>query len=227
VRFEKVIDDVIAANPKQVEQYKSGKTAGARLPGGSGDEGIPWPGRCERRERPAQEQVGLGEKNHAECWRYRAGFQGADGFPVKSSTSPRTKASALCSISTRALTRRAAPLKPASFAIGDEIYRKRRYCDWCIARYNEGTGEVQRVKFGLNFTLLADAEKDIAILYGVLKEKNMYGKKVMGVERTTFLIGPDGKIEKIFNKVKAEGHAAEVLAAPVNRKQKRAASALF
>jgi len=68
-------------------------------------------------------------------------------------------------------------------------------------------------KFDLNFPLLADAEKEIAVIYGVLKEKNMYGKKVMGVERTTFVIGADGKIEKIFNKVKAEGHAAEVLAA--------------
>ncbi len=48
--------------------------------------------------------------------------------------------------------------------------------------------------------------------YGVVKEKNMYGKKVMGVARTTFIIGPDGKIEKIYDKVKAEGHAAAVLA---------------
>jgi peroxiredoxin Q/BCP len=45
----------------------------------------------------------------------------------------------------------------------------------------------------------------------VLKEKNMYGKKVMGIERTTFVIGADGEIEKIFAKVKAEGHAAQVL----------------
>src|SRR6266513_397488 len=45
------------------------------------------------------------------------------------------------------------------------------------------------------------------------KEKNMYGKKVMGIERTTFIIGPDGRIEKIYAKVKAKGHAAEVLAA--------------
>jgi peroxiredoxin len=46
---------------------------------------------------------------------------------------------------------------------------------------------------------------------GVYKEKNMYGKKVMGIERTTFVISPDGKIEKIYHKVKAKGHAAEVL----------------
>jgi thioredoxin-dependent peroxiredoxin len=66
-------------------------------------------------------------------------------------------------------------------------------------------------KFDLNFTLLADAEKEIANKYGVMKEKNMYGKKVMGVARTTFVI-ENGKIAKIFNNVKPEGHAAEVLA---------------
>jgi peroxiredoxin Q/BCP len=53
----------------------------------------------------------------------------------------------------------------------------------------------------------------VAVTYGVLKEKNMYGKKVMGIARTTFLIGEDGKIEKIFSNVKAEGHAAQVLSA--------------
>jgi peroxiredoxin len=48
--------------------------------------------------------------------------------------------------------------------------------------------------------------------YGVWKEKNMYGKKAMGIERSTFVIAPDGRIEKIYAKVKAKGHAAEVLA---------------
>ena len=68
-------------------------------------------------------------------------------------------------------------------------------------------------KFELPFTLLADEDKEVAQAYGVWKEKNMYGKKVMGIERTTFLIGADGKIEKIWPKVKAQGHAAEVLTA--------------
>jgi peroxiredoxin Q/BCP len=67
-------------------------------------------------------------------------------------------------------------------------------------------------KFSLPFSLLADADKKVAIAFEVLKEKNMYGKKVMGVVRTTFIIGPDGKIQHIFPKVKPEGHAAEVLA---------------
>ena len=67
-------------------------------------------------------------------------------------------------------------------------------------------------KYDLPFTLLADQDRAAAEAYGVYKEKNMYGKKVMGIERTTFVIGPDGKIEKIYQKVKAKGHAAEVLA---------------
>ena len=59
----------------------------------------------------------------------------------------------------------------------------------------------------LPFTLLADADRKVAIDYGVLVEKNMYGKKVKGIARTTFIIGPDGKIEHVFEKVKPDGHA--------------------
>lgn len=68
-------------------------------------------------------------------------------------------------------------------------------------------------KFGLPFTLLADPEHTAAEAFGVWKEKSMYGKKYMGVERTTFVIGPDGTVKKIFGKVKPAGHAAQVLAA--------------
>jgi len=67
-------------------------------------------------------------------------------------------------------------------------------------------------KYELPFTLLADEQKAAAEAYGVWKEKTMYGRKTMGIERTTFVISPDGKIEKIYGKVKAKGHAAEVLA---------------
>jgi thioredoxin-dependent peroxiredoxin len=68
-------------------------------------------------------------------------------------------------------------------------------------------------KFDLPFTLLADVEHKAAETYGVWKEKSMYGKKYMGIERTTFVIDAAGKIKKIFPKVKVEGHAEEVLAA--------------
>ena len=74
-------------------------------------------------------------------------------------------------------------------------------------------------KFSLPFMLLADAEKKIADQFGVGKEKNMYGKKVMGIARTTFVIGPDGKIKHIFNNVKPEGHAEQVLAYLLGQKK--------
>jgi len=60
---------------------------------------------------------------------------------------------------------------------------------------------------------LCDVDKTVAEAYGVWVEKSMYGKKYMGVERTTFVIDSEGVIKKIFPKVKIEGHVAEVLAA--------------
>ncbi len=70
-----------------------------------------------------------------------------------------------------------------------------------------------RAKYDLPYPLLADVNAEVCNLFGVLKEKNMYGKKVMGIERSTFVIAPDGTLAKVFEKVKPEGHADEVLAA--------------
>jgi len=67
-------------------------------------------------------------------------------------------------------------------------------------------------KFKLPFTLLADEDKKIVEAYGVWGEKSFMGKKYLGVHRVTFLIGPDGKIKKIWPQVKPDEHAAEVLA---------------
>jgi peroxiredoxin Q/BCP len=66
-------------------------------------------------------------------------------------------------------------------------------------------------KFNLNFPLLADADHAVSERYGVWQEKSMYGKKYMGVARTTFVIGKNGKISHVFEKVKPAGHEAEVL----------------
>jgi thioredoxin-dependent peroxiredoxin len=67
-------------------------------------------------------------------------------------------------------------------------------------------------KYDLPYTLLSDVDKKTCEAFGVIKEKNMYGRKVMGIARTTFVIGGDGKIMHVFEKVKPEGHAEEVLA---------------
>lgn len=68
-------------------------------------------------------------------------------------------------------------------------------------------------KFKLPFSLLSDEKKEVCEKYGVWQEKSMYGKKYMGVVRTTFVIDGTGKIKKIFPKVKVEGHNEEVMAA--------------
>lgn len=68
-------------------------------------------------------------------------------------------------------------------------------------------------KFDLNFPLLADSDKKMVEAFGVWKEKSMYGKKYMGIERTTFIIDENGKIAHIFPKVKVEQHYDEVLEA--------------
>ena len=68
-------------------------------------------------------------------------------------------------------------------------------------------------KHGLNYPLLADADHVVAEKYGVWQKKTNYGKSYMGIARTTYLIGPDGKVHKRWDKVKVDDHAAEVLEA--------------
>jgi len=67
-------------------------------------------------------------------------------------------------------------------------------------------------KYQLPFPLLSDADTKVQQAWGVWKEKVMYGKKVMGTERTTVIVGPDGKVEQVFPRVKVDGHVANVLA---------------
>ena len=68
-------------------------------------------------------------------------------------------------------------------------------------------------KYGLPYPLLSDTDTTVSQLYGVWKERNMYGRKFMGVNRETFLIDKDGVVRKVWPKVKADGHAQEVLEA--------------
>ncbi|MFB3788877.1 MAG: thioredoxin-dependent thiol peroxidase [bacterium] len=68
-------------------------------------------------------------------------------------------------------------------------------------------------KYELPFLLLSDEKEEVCNKYGVIQEKNMCGRKVMGIVRSTFVIGKDGKIKKIFRNVKVDGHTEQVLAA--------------
>ncbi len=80
-----------------------------------------------------------------------------------------------------------------------------------VSRDSMITHEKFKAKWALPFDLLSDADGHVCELYGILKEKNMYGKKSIGVERSTFLINEQGVITGIFRKVKAAGHARAVL----------------
>ena len=95
-----------------------------------------------------------------------------------------------------------------------DSYKKMQKTGVVLLGISPDTSKAQKKfqeKESLPFPLLADAEKKVAEAFGVMKEKNMYGKKVWGVARTTFVIGPDGKIQHIFENVKPDGHAEEVL----------------
>lgn len=70
-----------------------------------------------------------------------------------------------------------------------------------------------RTKHGLKVILASDADSDVTERYGAWQEKQMYGKSYMGIDRSTFLIGPDGKLKAVWRKVKVPGHVDEVLAA--------------
>ena len=74
-------------------------------------------------------------------------------------------------------------------------------------------------KHELNFPLLADEDHAVAEKYGVWKKKSLYGKSFMGVARTTFLIGPDGRVVRRWDDVKVDGHAEDVLAAVPPRRR--------
>ena len=80
-----------------------------------------------------------------------------------------------------------------------------------ISPNDSGSHKKFVAKYELPFTLIADPERTIIDLYGVWGEKNLYGRKYLGLHRTTFVINEDGTIEKVFRKPKNKAHAAEIL----------------
>jgi len=100
-----------------------------------------------------------------------------------------------------------------SFRDADDVYNSKGIKVFGVSTDDEKSHQKFISKFQLPFDLLADTDKSIVESYGVWGEKSMYGKKYMGTARKTFLIGEDGKIAKIFDKVNVEQHADEVLEA--------------
>jgi len=100
-----------------------------------------------------------------------------------------------------------------SFRDADDIYRKKNIRVLGVSTDSEKSHQKFISKFQLPFDLLADTDKKIVNDYGVWGEKSMYGKKYMGTARKTFLIGEDGNIVRIFDKVDVAAHADEVLEA--------------
>ena len=82
-----------------------------------------------------------------------------------------------------------------------------------VSRDSLKSHENFKAKMGFPFELISDADEKLCAQFGVIKMKNMYGKQVRGIERSTFLIGPDGKLVREWRGVKIPGHADEVLAA--------------
>jgi len=82
-----------------------------------------------------------------------------------------------------------------------------------VSRDSIASHEKFKSKFSFPFELLADTDEKLCKAFDVIREKNMYGKKVLGVERSTFLIDSEGKLRREWRKVSAKGHAQEVLSA--------------
>lgn len=100
-----------------------------------------------------------------------------------------------------------------SFRDADEVYKEKNIKVFGVSTDSEKAHQKFISKYSLPFDLLADTEKEIVTAYGVYGEKSMYGKKYMGINRTTFLIDEAGKVIKVFKKINVSEHASEVLEA--------------
>ena len=99
-----------------------------------------------------------------------------------------------------------------------DLYREFKaagYLVFGVSRDTVGSHEKFKTKMSFPFDLLADTDETMCKLFDVIKEKNMYGKKVFGIQRSTFIMGSHNEILKEWRNVKVDGHAGEVLAAAV------------
>jgi peroxiredoxin Q/BCP len=99
------------------------------------------------------------------------------------------------------------------FAAGHDKFKRLQTVILGVSRDSVASHEKFKAKYNFPFDLLSDADEQACSLFDVIKEKNMYGRKVMGIERSTFLIDAAGKLRREWRKVKVAGHVDEVLAA--------------
>ena len=92
-----------------------------------------------------------------------------------------------------------------------KIFTKKKTKIFGVSKDSLKSHDGFKEKFNFPFELISDPDEKICKLFDVIKEKSMYGKKYMGIERSTFLIGPDGKLLKEWRKVKVKGHVTEVI----------------
>jgi peroxiredoxin Q/BCP len=100
-----------------------------------------------------------------------------------------------------------------AFRDADDRIRASDAVIWGVSVLGSGSKAAFKAKFGLPFTLLADARHEVAESYGTWVEKKNYGKTYMGVKRSTFLIDPNGRVARVWPKVDPDGHPEEVLQA--------------
>jgi peroxiredoxin Q/BCP len=100
-----------------------------------------------------------------------------------------------------------------SFRDNDATFKAADTEIWGLSPQGPASKAAFRAKYGLPFMLLADEDHAVADLYGAWAEKTNYGKTYWGIQRSSFLVGPDGKVVHVWPKVKPEDHATEVLAA--------------
>ena len=97
------------------------------------------------------------------------------------------------------------------FKASHQKFRRRNTVILGISRDSVASHERFKSKYGFPFDLLADTDEKVCRLFDVIREKNMYGRKVLGIERSTFLIDDEGKLQQEWRKVKVKGHVEQVL----------------
>ncbi len=109
-------------------------------------------------------------------------------------------------------------IEGAAFRDLNVQFKAAGYLVFGVSRDTVASHEKFKAKMSFTFDLLSDSDETMCKLFDVIKEKNMYGKKVFGIQRSTFIMGPKNEVLKEWRNVKVDGHAEEVLAAALQIK---------